>query len=482
MELAKRSIIRRVIDDITWSFITLPVFVLAFIGIGEASFILTYILSLLMYYGSRVIAQFLYWQRSSYSIEDGQITMRRGVLNLKRRSVPLERVQQVDVVQDWFNSLLGLTAVTFETAGTREKSGIELQYVTKNDAERIQKRLENQTEWSVEATAEQTTLYDASLQALILRGLTSLHLKYIFIGILGIATILTDLISTPGNRIPILSKLVYLPLPVVLGGLLLLVWLFGAIKTVIKFYDLSVTLEGDNLRSRAGFIYDHSTTIPMENIQVVRISSNCLQRILDYAVLTVSSAGMTEDNPFPFRKPLIPLEKSNTIETVAQQILPYRDESLQGPPKRMRRRYLLHYLIGIGILTVISIAGSYQLIGTIRPLGAWPLLFALAGPVLAHLNWKSRGIEIYGDQLVLKRGVVRQHTYIVPLNRIQEVSVTQSVFQRRANLATISIKTASPVLSIGIHAADFDIQTAESIQHEIRNISGTAPRETQTSK
>lgn len=471
MKLDGYSILRRFIDDVSWSIVSLPLFVLAFIGIGEAGFIPTYIAALFVYYASRIVAQFLYWRRSSYFIENGKVTMSWGVIRLRTRTVPVENVQQINVFQDWLSRLMGLAKLTIAAPGDGKQSRIELEYITENDIEGIQRRLEYQDGWATDTESEQTTLYEGSVRGIVIRGLTSLHLKYLLPAIIAIAIVAADLVSFSVNQIPVVT---YLPdsshTVFAAGGIIfLLLWGIGAINTVFMFHGLTITRVGNTLRSRAGAIYSFSTNIPLENIQAMRISSNFLQRAIGYSELTVSSAANPEGAGFPFRKPLIPLEEVDAVEEVAHRILRYQAIPLERPPKRMRRRYLLHYATGIFALSAISLAGTYPWFGITVVAGAWPLPFLVFGPPLAHLNWQSRGIGVHNNLLVLRRGVVRQHTYVVPLDRIQRVSVRQSLFQRRADLATISVEIASPVLSIGLHAADFDVRTAESVRTAIEN-------------
>lgn len=418
--------------------------------------------------------EFIRWHRFSYTIENGHLQIQSGLFNRQHRTIPLDRIQQVDIIQDGLSSVFGLAIVRCETAGTKVESEIELRYVGKDQANSIRKRL-GETTSTATANSDPTVLYQASPRSLALRSLTTLHSKYVLLGLVTIVIGLSELLSSSLDRISVPSVMVGGPVIIadgilVVGIILVIAWSVGAVVTMFKYYDLTVTWADKTLRSSGGLLYDFTTEIPLEKVQMMRISANLLHRVFGYAELTVASAGIAEHKPWPFRKPLIPLDTRSTIETVARQILEYRDGSLQRPPKRMRRRYIIRYAMAICIITAVSCIGGLLWSGYISLFCAWPLVFLPVGPVLAHLTYRSRGIELQNDTLVLRRGVVRQHTYVVPIERVQTVTLSQSVFQRRLSLATVSIDTAAPFLSVRLRAVDFDAQTIESIYQDIKQM------------
>ena len=69
---------------------------------------------------------FLYWRRFEYRVGANEIRIDSGILNRTHRSIPFDRIQDVDISQGPVARLLGLARVKFETggsAGAKEDDG-----------------------------------------------------------------------------------------------------------------------------------------------------------------------------------------------------------------------------------------------------------------------------------------------------------------------------------------------------------------------
>ena len=472
MKLHPFSVIRRSIEDIRSIGVPLVIIIAFLYSTNRTNQILDIFLIFIGYYIIQAVKELVYWSKFSYEITEEQFIVRSGVFNLQTRTVPISQIQQVDIVQDSLSSLLGLAVLSCETAGNETESEIKLQYVSKDEATAIRNNIDEHE--VPERVDEVTELYKAPFQSLIMRSLTSLHLKYLVLGCITAIAFVLELLSLSVTQLPLLNEVVNPPLTslgilIIFAMVFLIAWLAGVIITLLKFYDLTILREGDTLKSRAGLLASFTTNVPIDKIQMMRVSSNFLQRPFNYSELTVASAGTAKHKPWPFRRPLIPLDTTETVEVVAQEILPHQKNPLHRPPKVMRRRYAIRYTIAICILSALTSTFAYVYDFTTVVFGIAPLLFLPLGPVLAHLSWRNRAIGIHDDRLILERGVVRHHTYVVPIDSIQKVTISQSVLQRHHDLATVSIATASPFLSVGVYASDMDVETSKSIQSKIKD-------------
>lgn len=154
-----------------------------------------------------IIMEFIRWHRFSYTIENGHLQIQSGLFNRQHRTIPLDRIQQVDIIQDGLSSVFGLAIVRCETAGTKVESEIELRYVGKDQANSIRKRL-GETTSTATANSDPTVLYQASPRSLALRSLTTLHSKYVLLGLVTIVIGLSELLSSSLDRISVPSVMV----------------------------------------------------------------------------------------------------------------------------------------------------------------------------------------------------------------------------------------------------------------------------------
>src|SRR5215204_7077426 len=63
---------------------------------------------------------FLYWRRFEYRVGENEIRIDSGILNRTHRSIPFDRIQDVDMTQGPLARLLGLAKVKFETGGATQ--------------------------------------------------------------------------------------------------------------------------------------------------------------------------------------------------------------------------------------------------------------------------------------------------------------------------------------------------------------------------
>jgi putative membrane protein len=103
------------------------------------------------------------------------------------------------------------------------------------------------------------------------------------------------------------------------------------------------------------------------------------------------------------------------------------------------------------------------------PLWYLPLAGLLAVPVAAHLAWVHRGYHVDEEYVVTRRGFWRRRTMIVPADRVQTVFTTQTLFQRRRRLGSVTVDTAGGGgLGAGdAVAVDIDATEAERLRERV---------------
>ncbi|MFC7195434.1 PH domain-containing protein [Halosimplex aquaticum] len=117
----------------------------------------------------------------------------------------------------------------------------------------------------------------------------------------------------------------------------------------------------------------------------------------------------------------------------------------------------------MALLYVGTLATDYQLFWYV-PLLATPLI-----PVAAHLKWRSRGYALGDEHVVTRNGFWVRKQKVVPYHRVQTVFTTQTIFQRRRDLATVTVDTAGSQSITGddAEAVDIDAETAERIRERV---------------
>ena len=65
-----------------------------------------------------VFSMFLYWTRFEFRVGDNEIRIDSGIISRTHRSIPFDRIQDVDISQGPIARPLGIAKVKFETGGS----------------------------------------------------------------------------------------------------------------------------------------------------------------------------------------------------------------------------------------------------------------------------------------------------------------------------------------------------------------------------
>jgi len=437
-----------------------------------------------------------YYRRFEYELTDDTFDIRSGVFNRREREIPYGRIQNVDTRRNVFQRLVGLAALSIETAGGGSTEAA-LQYVTPFEAERLQldirraKRGESPTgnadTGATDADAatdqggqdggtappaasgtvdreladEEEVLFEIAPSELALAGILSFDPR-VPGAILALST----------GSVPFVSPLIPIEAPpLVLGGLLALVvaagvvlaWVVGAISAVVNYWGFRLTRSAEELRYERGLLQRYTGTIPFDKIQAITISDNPLKRRAGYATLVVETAGYAPgQSGSRGSEAAVPIAGRDRVDQLADEIEACEAGRFERPPKRIRRRYLVRYLLGVGAVAGLLYAGA-ALFASADAV-PWPLLgiAALSAPLAAHYKWVHRGYRLGESHLVTRNGFWSRETKRVAYYRIQTVIDSRTVFQRRWSVATVTADTAGSLSILGTDAAAVDIDQGDA--------------------
>ncbi|WP_276257773.1 PH domain-containing protein [Haloglomus litoreum] len=414
------------------------------------------------------------WQRFDYELTEDTLDIESGVFSRRTREIPLQRVQNVDTSRNAVQRALGIAAVTVETAGGSDVEA-ELRYVTEAEAERLRAEVgrlkrEHSRDHDAEPGDARATpddepaeeeLFAMSARELALLGVVSVDLRLLSL-FSAIVPILAPSLARSATD-PLFSLAVTAPL--VAGGLVLLAVLASAAFSVGNFYGFRLSRAGDELRYERGLLNRYTGTVPLSKVQSVVLSENALARRIGYASLTVETAGYAPGDSGA--ESAVPLARRERAVALAREIEPFGEVTFERPPTRARTRYVIRYALVGALLTAIA----YGVHRFSRFAFAWYLVAGLVvlAPLAAHLKWRNLGFAVLDDHVVLRSGFWSRETTVVPYYRVQTVVESQTVFQRRRDLATVVVDTAgSRGLTTGDpQALDIEAERASELRETV---------------
>ncbi|MEN6391210.1 MAG: PH domain-containing protein [Syntrophomonas sp.] len=382
----------------------------------------------------------LYWARYVFYIKGQELRMESGVLIRKKRYIPFERIQTVQISAGILQRLLGLVKVQVETAAGGKKAEFVLEALPRQKAEELSSLLQAKENYSQGSHLGKAAVeYTLSTRSLLLLASTS---NSIGVAIAAIAAVsqFNDIFTS----VHIWEKLGAFLKDIVAGEagliiflvitLLFVAWLLSLLGTVIRFAGFRMTRDDKKIKISRGLFEKQQTTIPLNKIQSVRLIEGVLRQPLGMqSVQVVSVSNIDAKSEGSMIAPLLPKSQLTRFMGVflPEFILP---SPLQGlPGKAKARYYLVNILPALAIATLSAVFIPWGFLAFILvPLAAW----------LGKKQYQDAGWQVAGSSLVLRKRRLARVTTIIHRNRIQSLSVSRSFLQERKKLNSLTIAFA----------------------------------------
>jgi putative membrane protein len=412
-----------------------------------------------------------YVRRFTYQVAGNTFDIQSGVLSRREREIPFERIQNVDIAQNVVQRAIGIAEVRIETAGGGT-SEAQLQYVSRSEATRLQELISSRKHEGTERDpgAPDDILFELESRELTLLGLTSANFRFfgailVLFSVLGSAGAQRTETAVPEPRM----RLILLLGPALALAALAALWVVSGIRAVLRYYDFRLLRHEGELRYERGLFQRYNGTIPLSKVQTLMIRENFIARAAGYANLVIETAGYSPGQGSDSVESAVPIARRDRVLSLADTIEDVGEFEFERPPRRARRRYLARYTIVVAV--AVAVAGGYHAVT--GNLGDWYLAAALwvLVPPAAHLKWRQLGYYYDDRHVVTRQGFWTRRTTIVPYYRVQTVSDSQTVFQRRRDLATLVVDTASSGGFWGGDAValDIDVEVARTLREEFHD-------------
>ncbi len=410
----------------------------------------------------------LYWLRYVFYLNEQELRLEYGVLIRKRRYIPFERIQSVQISAGILQRLFGLVKVQVETAGTGSKAEFVLTAISRQKAEALREIL--QAGGNIPDQAEEMPAaieYHLSTRALLLLASTSNGIGVAISALLVLVSQLDDFFSKLNIWVKIgqyaeglaTGRISLLILGVFI--LLLLAWMISLVGSIIRFAGFRMVREGDNIKISRGLLEKQQLTLPIKRIQAIRVVEGLLRQpfgMVSVQVVSISNSAIAKGEG----NVLFPLLPRAQLNHFLQEIAPEFAMTLniQGLPVKARRRYLIVTTLPaliVAILGAIFLPWGY-LAFIIVPLAAW----------LGNTQYRSAGWQLEADNLLLMARILGRVTTIIPRRRIQSLDIAQNFFQQRLDLTTLRVAVASGLSAAMVQLKGMDEEHSRKIMDWFR--------------
>lgn len=418
-------------------------------------------LLLLIFLLLSVLGGMIYHRRFRFRLEEDAVRVRRGLFEQKELRVRFARVQNIQLGQPFYFRPFGLVRFSLETPGTAG-SEIELPGISRELAERMRDRITEVRRETDEASpgdqeeAMPAPLYRAGPGRLFLHGLSSNQVWVIaglFFYIGGnlldrfgerVERVLESAMET-ADAAPVVEMTWWWGLAL-LGVILGLLFLLSGMLALVRFFDYRLLERGDRLVAVAGLFDRREQTVRRPKVTGLMLRQSAVGRLLGCWSLTVRQTRSGDQEPESGKGVfLIPGLRAADLP-LSEQLLP----SAEWPPRfngispRFRQFAWSRMLAGL----VVALAAAWLLFGP----GHWSVVFIACLGVLAlpALHWRFRcwGWARKDEVLWVRRGWLGWRIDVLEWQRVQQVRVTSSPYQRRHDLVSLNLVLPQGVISL----------------------------------
>lgn len=405
-----------------------------------------------------------------YSIHNGDLLIRSGVISRNLRTIPLSRIQNINLKRNLLHRIFGLVDLEIETAaGVKAEASISA--LSEEQAHTVKAQLLGQrvqTYTRLVREKDRNVIYHPTSMELFLVGATENRFATMMAAILGLAglqqSLLPMLIRNSGAKGDP-AKFGWIVAALLLA-MILVGWVASIVSAFVKYYGFELTLDDGKLRREYGLINHFETVLPVRRIQTVHVDQNFLQRWLGICKLYAATAGGmhlssgNEQHPHVQAPPLLtPVLRDSARFPLLHTAIPGADFESAEWHQVGKNTILRHMRTGFWPALIIASA----LYGTIilmrnnmtpedmrrlpllqswSPYAAFVLFFAMA--IFSGWIFYKTARYSYNHRLLATRvGWLKTRWNYVPVNKIQLVTVTQNPAQRWLRLATVTAHSAA---------------------------------------
>ncbi|MBF2387939.1 PH domain-containing protein [Listeria welshimeri] len=386
-----------------------------------------------------------------YTLEDQGIRIKYGLIFRKNTYIPYERIQTVQKKQWFFFIPFNVCQVLIETAGGNGKAEADLVAVPVGVVDELKDLRDGKKAAIQEVTpeTEEKEVAEAEIEApektvvlqtkqLILMAVTSGGVFGTLLIVLAFMqqfrdVIPTDWMETQAEQLWKMGIIVFIILIILL---LLVLWGISIVTTLFKYFQFKLMKYPHSLVIEKGLLERNHTTISLARIQGITIIESPLRQMLGLVAVKVITAGNSGDEKQSGDILLLPIMKKDLALKTLKEMLPnyvFEIEEMERAPKSSLRRFLRIYLIWTIIPALVASIMFF-------PLGLVSFILPILAGIKAISSYRATGLFTEKHTLLVQsRPFISKLTHIIRKERIQGLSIRQSIWMEKGTSRHLNV-------------------------------------------
>ncbi len=466
-------------------------------GLAAIIIALLFLGTVIVSFAASLIYRLVSYKHIWYEFGDEEFSFYSGIFNKKRVHVPYRRIQSVDQTALLLQRVFGVCTVQIDTAGGASNKAVSVPFLRKADAEALRADLFARKSAAVGAPfreADAPSSFGNVLDAPAevwgnVRGVFAgsevdtgrISFQY---GITNSELILTGLSNKAGGAVAevladaglaLFGNSLIALIVVGLIALSLFVWVMSALGTCISFGGFKARRRGDRIEVERGLLQHRFHGVSVDRVQSVVVKQTFVRRIFGFCELSLgkvdasSGSGGMDDSLSEGALVVHPFVKVDRVPEIVAGLVP---EFANMPTERRRvpkvalRRALVRRtviqgwglwcavalaLLHVGVMFGVSAYGDgfmsagelfwfdrIALVGYVACAVA-EVLAAVSAVLWARSSWFSFNRRF----MQVENGGLGSVSVCLPREKIQFGFSKSNPLQRRAKVATITVRTAA---------------------------------------
>jgi putative membrane protein len=406
----------------------------------------------------------LSWSKDTYSIDEKSIHIKRGVLTVTERTIPLNKIISLNQEQRWLYRLIGIVNLEVYTADSNEDADAYM-VISKKGVLEIERLLQMNSIQKVQNEEGTTYLRQVSYKEIFMMSISS---NAFWIGVPLVGTLMQYLFkwlspshsdedvsfgqlanSKAWQGVEFFKLFIMFAILIVICGFL--AWLFSLVIIQFKYKGWQVERISNAITIRYGYLNKRVVKINTNKIQSIRLKEKLFSRLFGYTSLWIDCVGYEGEDR---NRMLIPAIRKHELEKVIQQLLPEFELVHELDPLQ-KQGTLFVGLAGSCIFAFLIVITAFL----------WHLsvLFTLLIPVALYVykqyGYRHSGWKLYKNQLIVSKQGLTKTTVYVLREATQSIQYDQNKFQEFLGIYKMHIDIDSPSRSkeytlVGINQED----------------------------
>ena len=239
---------------------------------------------------------------------------------------------------------------------------------------------------------------------------------------------------------------------IIIIGLFTVVFIINIVRTIVKYFNYTITKQKGSLLLSFGLISTKSTIVKPEKVQVVSVSQNYFQKKLNVLEVRIKQAVRDEKqhHKSQIEVPGCNENEKNEIMQLIFNKLPQKGVVLKPNFRKLG--------FSIFLVIVLPLTGFFMLGNYANPkllnYYSFALVYALFFLVILFFGFRNYRLFVNEKHIIKQSGAWDIENEIIEIGKIQALSTSQLFWHKSLNIGSLTLHTAGG--NVTFHLGNYD--------------------------